>query len=113
MPEPPKQSDAFSKKLKCADFLAKVENSLTGPQKNSEPGVYPMTPVAFYSKRNDTCLLVTRFGYGKGKEVRRGFASVDDLLTGQNLETRFFDMRTESRELNEFPEAMMKKYDAP
>ena len=106
-------SDLFAKKLQCSNFLSKVENSITGPQRPNPPGVLPLTPVAFYSRKLNTCVLVTRYLYRGGNQAGRGFASVDDLLTGKNIEVRFFDMKTESKELNEFADTIMRKYEAP
>ena len=114
-PKEAQREDAFSKKIQCANFLAKVEHSIIGPRGRNEPGVSLLAPVAFYSRKLNTCVLVTTYMYKRGEHFERAVASVDDMLTGTNIESRLFDMKTEteSKELLEFDTAMMRKYEAP
>lgn len=108
----------FERKLECGKLLNKVEGSLLGPEPHLQKGITPTNPIVFYSPLWNTCMLVIANVF-EGRMVvppyshyRKEHASVDDLLTGQTIEERDFDLNVpeQAEAARNFEEWAMKTY---
>lgn len=108
----------FSKKPECGRLLAHVEDLDFATDKQSTKP--PPEPIAFYSPTLNTCVLRTRVvqfmpGNPKIKDVNLvDVDDVEDLLTGEELESHWFHMSVpeEAAEEAAFDNDLMKRYGA-
>lgn len=108
----------FERKLECGKLLSKVEGSFLGPELHPQKGILPLNPVVFYSPRLNTCVLINGTIL-KGRMVvppYRAFntehASLEDLLTGQTIESHEFDLTVplEADVAKNFVQDAIKRY---
>jgi hypothetical protein len=102
-----KETD-FSQKMRCAQFLPKLEKD--GERAAKVSNTTMIRPHAFYSRSRNSCLAITGFSTMIKKRVAV-FVSVDDLLTGESLGFREID-ESEIRNFDRHIDQLFKKYDA-
>jgi hypothetical protein len=110
----------FQKKLDCGKMLAEIEGSALGPKPHPAKGTLPTNPVVIYSPTLNTCVLVSgaiisgRTDVRPIRSYRTRYVDADDLLTGQSLEHKEFDLLApeQAKAAQVYEDEVVRRYEA-
>ncbi|MGO9274450.1 MAG: hypothetical protein ACLQOO_30175 [Terriglobia bacterium] len=100
----------FQKKLECGRMLARIEGSTLGPEPAKNGPTPAEGPVVFYSPTLNTCVYIG--SYFLGTKTETAYVNVEDLLTGQVLEQRNFDLNVpeQAKGFGAYEDEVVRRY---